>query len=100
MGHGRVFALYVLLYVTGRGWIEALRIDPVNTVGGLRLNVWTSILVGIGALVYLVWSARTRPGREEITASDSDADTVTDTDTDTDTDPQAGSHEDSNPTSR
>jgi prolipoprotein diacylglyceryl transferase len=46
MGHGRVFALYVLLYVTGRGWIEALRIDPVNTVGGLRLNVWTSIGVG------------------------------------------------------
>ncbi len=88
MGHGRVFALYVLLYVTGRGWIEALRIDPVNTVGGLRLNVWTSILVGIGALVYLVWSARTRPGREELTPADSDADT------------QAGSPEDSNPTSR
>lgn len=66
MGHGRVFALYVLLYVVGRGWIEAMRIDPVNTVGGLRLNVWTSIIVGIGALAYLVWSARTKPGRETI----------------------------------
>lgn len=66
MGHGRVFALYVLLYVIGRGWIEAMRIDPVNTVGGLRLNVWTSIIVGIGALAYLVWSARTKPGRETI----------------------------------
>jgi prolipoprotein diacylglyceryl transferase len=70
MGHGRVFALYVLLYVAGRGWIEALRIDPVNTVGGLRLNVWTSVLVGIGALIYLVWSARTRPGREVLSGSD------------------------------
>jgi phage terminase large subunit-like protein len=29
-----------------------------------RLNVWTSIIVGLGALIYLVWSARTRPGRE------------------------------------
>ena len=64
MGHGRAFALYVLLYTLGRVWIEALRIDPVNTVGGLRLNVWTSIIVGLGALIYLVWSARTRPGRE------------------------------------
>lgn len=66
MGHGRAFALYVLLYTAGRVWIEALRIDPVNTVGGIRLNVWTSIFVGLGALVYLVWSARTRPGREVI----------------------------------
>jgi len=64
LGHGRAFALYVLLYTTGRVWIEALRIDPVNTVGGIRLNVWTSIIVGLGALVYLIWSARTRPGRE------------------------------------
>jgi prolipoprotein diacylglyceryl transferase len=66
MGHGRVFALYVLLYTIGRGWIETLRIDPVNTVGGLRLNVWTSVIVGIGAAIYLVWSSRTRPGREQL----------------------------------
>lgn len=66
MGHGRVFALYVLLYTIGRGWIETLRIDPVNTVGGLRLNVWTSVMVGIGAAIYLVWSSRTRPGREQL----------------------------------
>jgi hypothetical protein len=64
LGHGRVFALYVLLYTIGRGWIETLRIDPSNTVLGLRLNVWTSIVVGLGALVYLVVSARRRPGRE------------------------------------
>lgn len=66
MGHGRVFALYVLLYTIGRGWIETLRIDPVNTVGGLRLNVWTSVIVGIGAAIYLVWSSRSRPGREQL----------------------------------
>ena len=66
MGHGRVFALYVLLYTLGRGWIEYLRIDNANTVLGVRLNVWTSILVGLGALIYLVVSARLRPGREQV----------------------------------
>jgi hypothetical protein len=66
MGHGRVFALYVLLYCLGRVWIEYLRIDTANTVLGLRLNIWTSVLVGIGALVYLIVSARMRPGREEV----------------------------------
>ena len=73
MGHGRVFALYVLLYTIGRAWIETLRIDPVNTVAGLRLNVWTSVVVGIGATVYLVLSARSRPGREDLRAASSDA---------------------------
>ena len=66
MGHGRVFALYVLLYAIGRGWIEALRIDDAHHILGLRLNDWTSILVGLGALAYLVISARTRPGREQV----------------------------------
>ena len=47
MGHGRVFALYVAAYCTGRAWIEMLRIDPVEAsdVLGVRLNVWTSILL-------------------------------------------------------
>ena len=69
MGHGRVFALYVLLYCVGRLWIESLRIDSANTILGLRLNIWTSIAVGLGALAYLVISSRMRPGREEITSS-------------------------------
>ena len=66
MGHGRVFALYVLLYCAGRLWIESLRIDSANTILGLRLNIWTSILVGLGALAYLVISSRLRPGRENL----------------------------------
>jgi prolipoprotein diacylglyceryl transferase len=64
LGHGRAFALYVAAYTVGRGWIEALRIDPAHEVLGLRLNDWTSLLVLAGAVVYLVVSARLRPGRE------------------------------------
>lgn len=68
LGHGRAFALYVLLYTLGRVWIETIRIDSANHILGLRLNVWTSILVGLGALAYLVISSRIRPGREVIAA--------------------------------
>lgn len=66
LGHGRVFALYIALYCGGRLWIELLRIDSANQILGLRLNVWTAMLVGIGAVLYLVISARMRPGRESV----------------------------------
>ena len=67
LGHGRAFALYVMAYTAGRGWIEYLRIDKVqeNDVFGLRLNVWTSIVVFLAALLFFLWSARRHPGREE-----------------------------------
>ncbi len=67
LGYGRAFALYVMGYTAGRGWIEMLRIDPVqdDDVFGLRLNVWTSIVVFLLAAAYFVWSTKRRPGREE-----------------------------------
>jgi prolipoprotein diacylglyceryl transferase len=64
LGHGRVFWLYVLAYCLGRVWIEYLRIDTANHFLGLRLNVWTSILVGLGALVAFVVIGRRHPGRD------------------------------------
>jgi len=64
MGHGRVFALYVVAYTAGRLWIEALRVDEANHILGLRLNIWTSMIVMIGGTVYLVVCARRHPGRE------------------------------------
>jgi prolipoprotein diacylglyceryl transferase len=66
LGHGKVFALYVLLYCGGRFWIEALRIDTVNEIGGFRLNNYTALIGFIVALVWLIWLIRNRPGREEI----------------------------------
>ena len=65
LGFGRAFALYVMAYTAGRGWIEYLRIDEANHLLGLRLNVWTSILVFLAALAFFVWSARRHPGREQ-----------------------------------
>jgi len=66
LGHGQVFALYVLLYTAGRFWIEALRIDTVNEIGGFRLNNYTSLVVFVAAALWLVWSMRSRPGRETV----------------------------------
>jgi phosphatidylglycerol---prolipoprotein diacylglyceryl transferase len=66
LGHGKVFALYVLLYTGGRFWIETLRIDTVNEISGFRLNNYTALIGFIIALVWLIWLIRNRPGREEI----------------------------------
>ncbi|MER6240733.1 prolipoprotein diacylglyceryl transferase [Streptomyces clavifer] len=66
LGHGRAFALYVAAYCAGRAWIEYLRVDEAHHVLGLRLNVWTAIIVFVLAVTYIVVSARMRPGREEI----------------------------------
>jgi prolipoprotein diacylglyceryl transferase len=60
LGHGRAFALYVASYCLGRLWIELLRTDPAETFFGVRLNVFTSIVVGLLAVAYLVWQ-RGRP---------------------------------------
>jgi prolipoprotein diacylglyceryl transferase len=66
LGHGKVFALYVVLYTAGRFWIEALRIDAVNEIGGFRLNNYTSLIVFVGSLLVLLWLVRNRPGRESV----------------------------------
>ncbi|MEY4492859.1 MAG: hypothetical protein RL355_208 [Actinomycetota bacterium] len=66
MGHGRVFALYVALYCSARGAIETLRIDEANQFLGIRINVFTSLIIGAGALMYLILSGERHPGREEL----------------------------------
>jgi prolipoprotein diacylglyceryl transferase len=64
LGHGQVFALYVGLYCVGRLPIELLRVDAANEILGVRVNVWVSLLVGIGAVTYFVLSRRRFPERE------------------------------------
>ncbi|MFE2932499.1 prolipoprotein diacylglyceryl transferase [Streptomyces sp. NPDC059278] len=66
LGHGRVFALYVAAYCAGRAWIEYMRVDEAHHILGLRLNVWTALIVFVLAVAYFVISAKVRPGREEV----------------------------------
>ncbi|HVK23012.1 MAG TPA: prolipoprotein diacylglyceryl transferase [Actinokineospora sp.] len=65
LGHGRAFALYVAGYTLGRGIIEMMRTDPATLVVGLRINVFTSALLFIGAIAYYV-IARRRGPREDL----------------------------------
>ena len=64
LGHGRVFALYVMVYTAGRGWIETLRIDTIelNDVLGLRWGVWMSIVLFVLAAGYFVLAGTPSPG--------------------------------------
>ncbi|WP_310728540.1 prolipoprotein diacylglyceryl transferase [Streptomyces sp. N2A] len=66
LGHGRAFALYVAAYCAGRAWIEYMRVDEAHHILGLRLNVWTALIVFVLAVVYFVVSAKKAPGREEV----------------------------------
>lgn len=48
---GRAFWLYVMVYTAGRLWIETVRIDDAVLIHGVRVNVWVSVLVFLGAAV-------------------------------------------------
>ncbi|GAB3223831.1 prolipoprotein diacylglyceryl transferase [Glycomyces halotolerans] len=59
-GAARAFAVYVALYGIGRFWIEGLRIDPAEAFAGMRLNQWMSVVIIVGAIVYLLRARGTR----------------------------------------
>lgn len=58
LDHGRSLALYVGAYTVGRAYFESLRIDPANRLLNLRLNEWTSLVVGLGALAGFLLASR------------------------------------------
>jgi prolipoprotein diacylglyceryl transferase len=55
---GYLFAVYVAAYTFGRFWIESLRIDFAHKFLGLRLNDWTSIVVFVVAVGFIVRGRR------------------------------------------
>jgi prolipoprotein diacylglyceryl transferase len=96
LGHGRAFAVYVMGYTLGRTWIELMRTDDATHVAGVRINVWVSILVFLGAAVYF-FLARSRGEREDpallhgkdappLDDSDSDDEEAKDTESEDDAD--------------
>ena len=55
---GRLMWIYLMVYTAGRVWIEMLRIDEAETVLGLRLNVWTSIIIFFVGAIGLALASR------------------------------------------
>ena len=41
---GGLLAVYVVGYLVARLWLETIRIDPATEVGGVRINIWMSII--------------------------------------------------------
>ena len=69
---GRLFAVYVLGYAIGRFWVEGMRIDPAKSGGGLRLNQWMAIVIGVAAAGYLLadWLSHRNDGAAVAETSD------------------------------
>lgn len=66
---GRVFWLYVIIYLTGRTLTESLRTDPSVLIGGMRIHQIIAIaawVVGVAAIVWLTRRARSHRDRDEI----------------------------------
>ncbi|MDO4900277.1 prolipoprotein diacylglyceryl transferase [Actinomyces sp.] len=62
---GRLLWAYLMVYTAGRVWIECLRIDDAQVIAGLRLNVWTSILIFLAGMVCFIVTSR-RPLNDRI----------------------------------
>ena len=74
---GQVLGLYVTGYPVGRIIIEMMRTDAANTILGLRVNIWTSIVVFVlGVVIYVVCGRRDDRG-SETKVSDSEKSTLT-----------------------
>ena len=75
---GQLFASYIMVYTLGRVWIEMLRIDDAHHFLGLRINVWTSIVVfSLGLMTFIIAgrrSASTRVDPAELTVTSHSAD--------------------------
>jgi len=65
LSRGHLFATYVAGYALGRLWIEALRSDFANTIFGLRVNIWVSLLALAVSLAVLVLGRRTASQRDD-----------------------------------
>ena len=55
---GQVFAAYVFAYCIGRFFIELIRIDSANTIAGLRVNVWVSLIVALSSALIFTRGSR------------------------------------------
>ena len=57
----RLMMMYLFGYGVGRFWVEGLRIDPADHIGGLRWNQWVALTVAVASGVYLLVTARRQP---------------------------------------
>ncbi|MFE3289343.1 prolipoprotein diacylglyceryl transferase [Rhodococcus sp. NPDC059234] len=66
IGHGRLFALYVAGYCVGRFVVELLRDDHATHIAGIRINVFTSVIVFVCAVAYFLLAKKGRETPAEL----------------------------------
>lgn len=64
LGWGKLFALYMVVYGSGRFWIEGIRTDFSYMVGPLRTNQATALAFIVGGLLLFAIVHSLRKGRE------------------------------------
>jgi prolipoprotein diacylglyceryl transferase len=58
---GKVLGLYLIWYGLGRSWFESIRIDPSQSVFGIRANVWAAVgAILLGIVIIAVQTRRHR----------------------------------------
>jgi prolipoprotein diacylglyceryl transferase len=66
---GQLMVMYVIGYGVGRFWIEGLRIDTADELGGLRWNQWVALVAVISGVIVLAAMRRVQVSPVPITAS-------------------------------
>jgi prolipoprotein diacylglyceryl transferase len=61
---GKQFGLYLIWYGIGRVATETIRLDPSETILGIRVNVWGAIVAIALGLAIIVIQSRRHPGLE------------------------------------
>lgn len=70
IGHGRLFALYVAGYCAGRFWVELMRSDHASMIAGIRVNSFTSAIVFVCAVAYIIFATKGREDPAELQPHD------------------------------
>ena len=55
---GQLMAMYFIGYGIGRFWVEGLRIDEADHVGGLRFNQWVAVVMVVAGAIALLFMRR------------------------------------------
>lgn len=66
LGHGRVFALYVMGYTYGRFFIEQMRTDEATLIFDVRVNVLVSVVVFVAACIVFFRLPRGQESVDEV----------------------------------
>lgn len=64
LGYGKLFALYMVVYGTGRFLIEAIRTDFTYWIGPFKTNQFAALVFVVLGVALFVVQQRRRPGRE------------------------------------